>query len=290
MTPAGALCTTAMQPYPSVPAIDDADTALFDGGHVWLREWIDGEPLRFRLQESGIVEFGDATRIFDHDDVPGPYRHAIRHVRERLNRTILGDAVDSVEDVVFFCVATQRRHLDYNWDRLPSVLGIEIWTTEDGRLPPDTAERVYERLGLEPINTFKKEVAPRDFDPDPTAIPESNWYAGPAAGLEIRNTRGPRAKILNPSVDTEMDPLGEPIDGPAASVAREFATENRFEGIIERLDERNIAITVDSVYDRLLEEILRVYHLQLNHPQTTIDMKAFRSALASMTSEYVANH
>ena len=275
-----------MRPYPKTPDIDDVD-GLFEGGHLWIREWIDAAPLRFQLRHSGVVRFGDGERIFEDDDVPGAYRHAVRHVRERLDRGALSAAVDDVERVVLFGVATHRLTVEYDFDRLPSVLGVEVWSAGDGFLPPDAAERVFERLRLESVNAVRKEVSPRDFDPSPDEIPDSNWYDGPAAGIEIRNTRGPRGKLLQPDVDSTSGSPPEPVTESASAFARKFATDGRLDGIASTLDAQGTPVTVDSLYERLLEDALRRHHRRLHHPESTVDRRAFRSELASIVCEYL---
>ena len=275
-----------MRPYPPTPDIDAAD-GLLTGGHLWIREWIDGAPLRFQLQQSGVLRFGDADRIFGDGDVPGAYRHAVRHVRERLDRGALTAAVDDVERVVLFGVATQRLTIGYDFDRLPSVLGVEVWSADDGFLPPDADERVFDRLGLEPVNAFRKEVSPRDFDPSPDEIPDSNWYDGHAAGIEIRNTRGPRGKLLHPNLDSKSESPPEPVTESATTFARGFATDARLDSIAGRLDARGTPVTVESLYERLLEDALRRHHRRLNHPESTVDRRALRSELAAIAGEYL---
>ncbi|UWG50575.1 Uncharacterized protein AArcCO_1265 [Halalkaliarchaeum sp. AArc-CO] len=275
-----------MRPYPKTPDIHDVD-GLFEGGHLWIREWIDGAPLRFQLRHSGVVRFGDGKRIFEDDDVPGAYRHAVRHVRERLDRGALSAAVDDVERVVLFGVATHRQTIEYDFDRLPSVLGVEVWSADEGLLPPDAAERVFERLGLEPVNAVRKELPPRDFDPSPDGIPDSNWYDGHAAGIEIRNTSGPRGKLLHPEFDSTSDSPPVPITAPTGEFAREYATDTRLDWIVGRLEAQGTPVTVDSLYERLLEDALRRHHRRLHHPESTVDRRAFRSELASIVGEYL---
>ncbi|AUX10428.1 hypothetical protein AArcSl_2813 [Halalkaliarchaeum desulfuricum] len=277
-----------MRPYPPAPDLEAVDGELFGGGHLWIREWIDGAPLRFQLQHSGVVRFGDAERVFGDDDVPDAYRHAVRHVRERLDREALVAAVEDVESVVLFGVATQRLTVEYDFDRLPSVLGVEVWS-DDGFLPPDAADRVFERLGLEPINAVRKEISPRDFDPSPAAIPDSQWYDGPAAGIEIRNTRGPRGKLLHPDLDIESGSPPEPITASTSEFAREYATGARLDWIAGRLETHGTPVTVDSLYERLLEDALRRHHRRLHHPESTVDLGALRSELAAIAGEYLGS-
>ncbi|MEF8779856.1 MAG: hypothetical protein V5A46_04180 [Haloferacaceae archaeon] len=274
-----------MRSYPETPAIENADDALFEGGHLWIREWIDGAPLRFRLTSSGAVRFGDGVRTFDPNSIPGAYRHATRHVRDRLDRDALADAVDDVGKITFFGVATQRLTVEYDWDRLPSVLGTEVWSDEGGFLPPDAANRAYERLGLEPVNAFRKEVPPRDFEPSRDAIPNSEWYDGPAAGIEIRNTRGHRGKLLNPDLRIGSPPTPEPVSASAPEAARQLAPEDRVRHVANRLRERGITPTVDTLYEYLLDDVLRRHHRRLNHPSSTVDRRALRSELASIVGE-----
>ncbi len=275
-----------MKACPPVPRVDDAPTELFDGGHLWIQERIDGGQFRFRLSESGTVEFGDRTDVFDRDTIPAPDEHTVRHVRERLDRAALRSAVDSVEDVVFFGVSTYKRAVDYNWNRLPSFVGHDIWSgTEEAFLPPDTTEKVFDRLGLTPVNAFRKEVRAVDFDPETYAIPDSRWYDGTAAGVVLRNKTGLRAH--------KPDPNLEPADGSpsadftAEELAGEWATDRRFQRIANGLEADGKPVTVDSLYDRVLEDIVREKHRELSSGTSDDELRAFRSGVAALTREFV---
>lgn len=155
-----------MKTFPSIPRIENAPSALFKQGHLWIQEKVDGANIRFQLQDSGRIRFGDRSRVYQGDDIPAPYQHAVRHVRERLDRTALRNAIADVDTVVFVGEAMHKHTIDYDWDRTPSFLGFDIWSgTKEEFLPPDNVEKIYRRLGLHPINTFQKEVRAIDFDP-----------------------------------------------------------------------------------------------------------------------------
>jgi len=77
--------------YPPVPRVEEAPEELFESGHLWVQELIDGAQLRFRLRESGVVEFADNRRSFG-EEPPLVFRHAVRHVRETLDREALRSA------------------------------------------------------------------------------------------------------------------------------------------------------------------------------------------------------
>lgn len=275
-----------MKDFPTTPAAADAPAETFERGHLWLLELIDGAGLRFRLDDDGVLRFGDETRVYDDsDDMPASYQHAVRHVRENLDRSALRDAVADPRDVVFFGQSTQRQSLEYDWERIPSFLGVDVWSASaDGFRPPDTAEKIFERLGLHPVNALERERNTRDFDPDSYAIPRSTWYDGPAKGVLIRNKRGGRARLLHPEF-SERDP--DPIDVSAEAFARECATRRRFERVADRIEAMGWTVTVDVLYDRMLETIVREQHRRLDHRESDVDMATFRSEVASLTRAFV---
>ena len=275
-----------MKRYPQIPTVDDAPPALFESGHLWMQEWIDGELLRFQLQESGLLRFGDREHEYAEDAVPARFQYAARHVRERLDRDALRAAVPAIEDVVFFGQSTHRGSVTYDWDRLPGFLGFDVWSaTKERFLPPDAVEQIYRRLGLEPVNAVRKEVRAVDFQPDVDTFPDSAWYDGPAAGIVIRNKVGLRAVLKNPDVAAADDV--EPITESADEVVRDWLSGNRLERLATALEEQGRAVTVEHLSDRALEALLRERHHRLLYPASDVDLQAVRSALAAHASTFV---
>lgn len=272
-----------MKTYPSVPHLDEASNPL--EGHLWLQELLDGAHLRFQLRESGVIRFGDREGVF-HGDVPLAYGHAVRHVREAFDREALRSAVDDVESVVFYAEAMHRQAVDYEFERTPSVLGFDVFDADREQfLPPDRVESVFERLGLQPVNTFRKELRASEFRADPSSIPESAWYDGPAAGVFVRDKTGGRAKLPNPAVDTEADP--EPLEGTAEEVADRYVTDVRLRRIAERVETRGQPADFDALFDRVFEDVLREIHGRLLHPRSSVEIGEFRSAVAAETREWL---
>jgi hypothetical protein len=282
-----------MKQYPPVPRVADAPPGLFDSGHLWIQEQVDGAHLRFQLRESGMLEFGSRSRVYrDAAEIPDPYHHAVRHVRQAFDREALRAARDDVESVVFFGVATQRRVIDYDWDRTPSFLGFDVWDscddggsgegkgeseddgtanesdgTDDGRfLPPDAVEQAFDQLGLDAVNTFQKEVRATDFDPEDYEIPQSEWYDGPAAGVVVRNKTGQRATLRHPDFREAEDATSEerPAEASNASVgesaeelAQEFVTRQRVEQVARELEASGQSVGFDAVFERVVEDVIR---------------------------------
>lgn len=274
-----------MKTPPPTPPIDEAPEALTETGHLWLLESIDGAPFRFQVQESGLIRFGDDERVFHPEEIPVEYHHAVRHVREHLDREALRNAVDDVEEFVFFGTATYRRDIDYDWERLPSFLGTDVWSAADGRfLTFDTVENALERLGLDAVNAFERELPARDFDPDGYDVPESAWYDGPAAGVVVRNKRGERGRIASSAIEIADT---ESIEQPAEEVAAERATDERFETVERRLQQRNEAVTVDALAERVFEAVVREGYRPLVQGPERVDMEDLRAAVATRARAYL---
>jgi hypothetical protein len=276
-----------MKAYPSIPRVSNAPAELFEEGHLWLLEKVDGANFRFQLRQSGLVRFGDRSRVYeDPTDVPDPYQHAVRHIQESLDRSALRNAVDDVEQVVFFGEAMHHHTIEYDWERTPSFLGIDVWsaTTESFR-PPDAAERIFQHLGLQPVNAIEREFPARDFDPDAYTIPRSAWYAGPAEGVIIRNKQGDRAKLLHPDFREVDDTV--PVDASAAELARKYATTRRFEKLAAKFDDQGQPVTFERLYERVLEDIVREEHKRLYHGGQPVDMRTFRDEVAALTRAFL---
>lgn len=276
-----------MKRYPAVPDVDDAPRALLEEGHLWVQELLDGAHLRFQLRASGEVVFGDRERTWRGDDVPLAYQHAVEHVRTELDREALRAAVDDVESVVFFGEAMHRQSIDYDWHRVPSVLGFDVWDADREQfLPPDAVERVFMRLGLEPINTFRKEVRASDFGADAAEIPASAWRDGPSAGLFVRNKTGARATFPNP--DLEWDATVEALDGTPEELAARLATDERFRRAAAALESGDRPVTHERLFEHVFREILRANHRRLEHGRTDVEPSALRSAVAARAQAWLA--
>jgi len=265
-----------VQAFPPVPDVDDAPESLFDGGHLWLQEWVTGGPLRFRLRPSGLLEFGDERRVFDDGAVPPGYRHAVAHVRESFDRQRLRDALDDVSEAVFFGVATRNEGLDYDWEHTPSFLGTDVWTPGGGFRPPDAAEALFEALGLAPANAVAKEVRADGFDPAGYDLPASAWRSGPAAGVLVRNKTGDRATLLR---DWERP---APFRGDAADLVDEVVSEDRIDAAAAHLRERGRAVDVDAATDRVVAVVAREAFARAF--DDGVEEAAFRSAVAERAS------
>lgn len=256
-----------VHPFPPLPDAGDAPD-VFDG-HLWIREYLEGLPLRFKLESDGVLAFGNADRTFRQWDEPHPYRHAVHHVRQAFSADTLRAAVDDPAAHTFFGVATVRGRLPYDYGRLPPFVGTEIHERVEGFLAPDRTERAFDRLGLEPVAVAEKEVSTRHFDPARYEIPESAYYVGPAAGVVFRNKTGGRARKLHPAL---IDDDPEPPDASAEELAQRAVTDER----IDRALESSRADSVAAVAERVAEMAI---HESLGRTVEAIDVDTFQVAV-----------
>jgi len=114
-------------------------------------------------------------------------------------------------------------------------------------------------VGLDSVNAVEREVNARDFDPEAYAIPDSAWRDGPAAGVVVRNKRQGRGKLLAAGTATDAGETVPEVDVPddIEAIVSEYATDDRFERVVDDLDRRNAGATVDAVADRVVEAIAR---------------------------------
>jgi len=243
-----------MRGFPPIPGLADAPEALLSRGHLWIQELVDAGPPRFRLRSEGWIQFGDAERTFD-GDPPPPYRAAVRHVRERLDREALRSAVEDPAEVVCFGGSVHLRTVPYDFARTPPFLGFDVWDGNRERyLPPDAVEGVFERLGLRPVNALRKEVRAVDFDPGTYEFPDSAWYDGPVPGVVLRDKTGHRATLSNPAHGGDPP---DPVEGDAAQTADHLVTDGLIRRARASLADAGDPVTVPAVVDRTVELLLR---------------------------------
>lgn len=274
-----------MNQFPATPAVADAPAELLTG-HLWLLELIDGRPLRFQLQDSGLLRVGDAETIYDDpEEIPLPLRRAVRHIRESLDREALRTAVDDVAQVTFFGVATTRESVPYDLDSMPPFLGTDVWSADSEAFrPPDAADGIFARLGLDAVNTFEREAHARDFAVDTYEVPESAWYDGPAAGVVIRNKQGQRGTLTNPAVDPPDDE--QLPDHSVDELAESYTTADDIDSVVTTLESAGQPATVDAVAGRLLEAIGRTHPTRFTGSDR-VDTDALRSAIASRVQQHL---
>lgn len=275
-----------MKEFPDLPPASNAPDELFADGHLWVQELVDGGPFRFRVLDTGLLQFGDADAVFDPGTVPLRLRPAARHVRDNLDREALRAASEDVESVVFFGVAVEPRRVDYDWATTPSFVGTDIWRGDGGGfLPPDAVERVYERLGLTPVPTVEKEVRARDVDPERYAVSDSNWADQQAAGVVFRDKTGHRAKVRTAELDSASD-ASSPALSPAELVDK-HVTDAWLDELVAVHDVALDQVEFDELARLVVDRLVWEHADELRDDVASVDEEAFRSAVIERIEPYL---
>jgi hypothetical protein len=265
---------------PSLPTVDAVGREAFSG-NIWVHERLDALHLRFEV-DGGALRFGDTERPF-RGEVPLRYRAAVHAVRERFDVGVLYDAVEDPAAYTFVCDATVARHLPYDWSRLPAAVGVAVYDTTDERwLAPDVAHRVFDHLGVPPLNTFEREVAARHFYVDRYDVPDSAWYDGPPAGIIATDKNGTRAFQYHESFDSEA--TVETDRRSPAALAEAYITEERVRRVARGLAEHPF----DATFERVLESVFRETTAELAGEERAFRETAadrFQAALSGLSGE-----
>jgi hypothetical protein len=267
-----------VRPFPSFPALVDADAL---SGHLWVQERVVGDPLRFTLTDDGALSFADRTRPLR--DPPPVYRATVSHLRESFDRAALRAVADPAE-VTFFGVATVRRWVDYDFDRLSPFVGHDVHTG-DRFLGPAEVDRVFERLGVAPVAVLEQEIRADEVDPTGYDPPASAYRDGPPAGVVVRDKTG-HVGVLDTSSEAERsraDPDIDPTrtadtDADPETVARKLLTP----ALLRRVTDRTGTEEFDAVFERAVDEAYRVGTPWL---EGGVDRRAFRAAAANVVRD-----
>ncbi|MFB6070805.1 MAG: hypothetical protein ABEJ76_07255 [Halanaeroarchaeum sp.] len=240
-----------MRPYPSLPSFEDAASTLLDGGHLWLQEYVPGPILGVKMDDSGMLTFSVDGSEFA--DPPPSLVRTVEHVRKRFDRDRFRSGVSSVDDFVFYGIATRNEGREYEWSDVAPFLGLDIWSFGEGRyVSPDVTERVFSTIGLDPVPAFRKEVPSQQFHPASFDVPTSHWGNDPAAGLIVRNKRGSIAVYGYDPPKADPGPV-EDLD----ATVKPFVSRN-LDRVLEELGADVRAIDDDVLADRLFEIVARV--------------------------------
>lgn len=220
--------------YWAVETFEDRPAGFLDGGHFWLREFVTGGVFAVRMDASGLLTMFGPTGEFEPDG-PWPYRRAITAVRTHLDRDRLRNAVASVDAYTFYVLAPLSMGLDYEWESMPPVFGLEIWDgTADAVTPVDVTERVFDEIGLWSIPTVEREVHARDLSTGTDSIPPSSLGSATAAGIVLRKKRGAAVSIRRSEFEAVSRVPPEPAGTPSqlASWLEKTLTPDSVEGLL----------------------------------------------------------
>lgn len=88
-----------------------------------------------------------------------------------------------------------------------------------------------------------------------------------------------------PATDSEPTPIPDGVS--ESELAERYAPDPRLRGLASRLESRGEAVTFETLYDLATTEIIREKHRRLFHGASSVDMSAFRSAVAARVRSFL---
>jgi len=249
-----------------------------------VQELVTGERLRFSVEPSGMLRFGDEVHTFD-GNIPLHYRRAADLLRRSIDLEVLRETLEDISTVTFFGIATLHEGVNYDMSSLPEFLGVDIWSEEtDGYLPPGAASSAYRSLGLSPLPAFEKEADVKYTDIDGYAsgsVPESQFYDGRAAGVLVRDKSGGRGEVWRDYSD------GDDASGSTAEeLAEEYVTGSEIDRAVG--DVSGEGASLEGVVDRVVADMVRESYGSLySGGDAVVPEKKLRSAVGERVRLHV---
>jgi len=291
--------------YPKIRRLghDKTKGILESGEELILLEKLDGQNFRLKLdEESDMILYGSRNTLFKeydapqhYEDIGGTFQKGARYIENNIDKEKLKELNEEYGEVQIFGENMVKHTLDYEWDEIPQFLGFDIWTEEEGWLEYDKMCVLMTELGLEVAPIFDSMDA-GEFDHKDYEIPESQFRDGKAEGVVIRRSsdtdkqgswRGSRAKYLSEEFEEKHKSAksgAEPMTDDEELVET-YATDGRIRKHINKLtvDEgKDLEMSLmDELPMRIVEDIWQEEHQELVRTNKKIDMKQFRSLVAS---------
>ncbi|MFB6254428.1 MAG: hypothetical protein ABEI06_07455 [Halobacteriaceae archaeon] len=273
-----------MGEFLAYPTVERNDQLPFDSGHIWIHELVTGDWIEFRLSESGLIHYQSQNKTFTQTDVPPKFIATVNYIENNLQRDVLYQSLDRVNTISFQGIATYSNGIDYNWNKLPPFLGVEVIDhIEQEYKPPAQVHQIYDEIGLAPLNVITREVHLRDFHPERYSMPQSNWYDGPVYGVLLRDKGTKRAVLHNESIAAQ-----EREATTSTTDQKDPLSEQQIKRFIQ---DRQVEMQSDlsTVADTLVAGIIREHYTEYFTQLQKDEIPGFRSTIVQMIQEIKNN-
>ena len=146
---------------------------------IVIQEKVDGGNFRFMIHKGNLI-FGSRTQQLTSDEgedtnVEKNFRRCVQYIRdkwEEVKETIPEDA----KHLIFYGENMVRHTMDYNWEKIPSYLGFDIFDMRQGKyLDYRIALSIFDDLGLEMVPLIKICKAKEITKINDASVPESAY-------------------------------------------------------------------------------------------------------------------
>jgi len=248
-------------------------------------------------EEDRIVFGSRNIEYWNEKDTDKNFIHAVEFVRERVDIEELAYRNRVEGPLTFFGEAMHSHTLDYDWDRVPSFLGFDVYNhAQKGFLTFDNAKSMFEAIGL-PVVPVVYEGPAKDFED--VEAPDSEYHDGPAEGVVIVNEDTRQLAKYRSKKFKEMH-SGQSVTNPdeyetsdAKVLARKFTTEARVLKMIHKYENRGRTIEMsimEDLWKKVFEDIIEEEFETIFLGNYELNTKDLRSEVASITADVLQSY
>ena len=153
---------------------------------IYVQEKIDGANFRFMFSDGRII-FGSRTQSVgdSEQEIGGNWRRCVEHIK--LMMAAMEVDFSEYEGLIFFGECCVKHSIHYDFDRMPSFLGFDIYDTHSERyFSFENCVNIFSTMGLSMVPTLGKFTA-KEMTSNPIEGIKSQYYDGEAEGLVFKN-------------------------------------------------------------------------------------------------------
>jgi hypothetical protein len=149
---------------------------------IVIEEKIDGANFRFMVKDGEFI-FGSRTQELTKDrQEQKNWKQCCDYIRETVK------PLKEYEGFIFYGELCRRHTIGYNFEKMPPVLGFDIYNTYTGKyIPFDAAKNMFAELGIEFVPIIKVIKAGSIAEVTDEDVPQSQYYEGKAEGIVFKN-------------------------------------------------------------------------------------------------------
>lgn len=273
--------------YPKIYRLGHKNTeGILNIGKIIVEEKCDGSNIRFG-KYNGVFRYGsrrrELTNITDEKDL-GQFVRFVGWVQQY---------VDDVKDgYIYFGEYMIPHTIQYDWSRVPTVLGFDIWDIEKQRwLDYDEKVKEFERLGIPIVPLVDiRDASEIDEKYLENVIPQSKFYNGLAEGVVFKNYD---QQLFAKLIAEGFKEKNEKVFGKGKKKARQeggevyllekYVPPRRVEKVIQALVDEGYELDMklmEVLPRRVLDDVVEEEGIEIFRENVSIDFRKFRKMIS----------
>lgn len=175
--------------YPKIHQLGHKENEGILDGKLLVEEKIDGANFRFMLHEDKLL-FGSRNTALgvETDVIGGNFKRAVDFVKATVDKNKIRELeIECGSKLIFCCENCVKHTIGYDWEKIPPVLGYDVWKIEQKQFT-DVPEEFFRHINL----PFVPVIMYGEWGKDITekiikTIPKSQYRDGTAEGIIIKN-------------------------------------------------------------------------------------------------------